>query len=131
MASRWKRLSACASLASSSGRNFNATMPAEFQVLGLINDTHATAADFAQDPVMRDGLPQGLGRRGHSGNLTGTAGEGQREDGRKNLVDLVGIEPTTSSMPWKRAPSCATGPLLRDGIPTVQNLAEGTSSILA
>ncbi len=28
----------------------------------------------------------------------------------KNLVDLVGIEPTTSSMPWKRAPSCATGP---------------------
>ena len=28
-----------------------------------------------------------------------------------NLVDLVGIEPTTSSMPWKRAPSCATGPL--------------------
>src|ERR1700761_7868561 len=29
------------------------------------------------------------------------------------LVDLVGIEPTTSSMPWKRAPSCATGPLCR------------------
>src|SRR5450755_634539 len=29
----------------------------------------------------------------------------------KDLVDLVGIEPTTSSMPWKRAPSCATGPL--------------------
>jgi hypothetical protein len=29
-------------------------------------------------------------------------------------VDLVGIEPTTSSMPWKRAPSCATGPLTLD-----------------
>ena len=29
------------------------------------------------------------------------------------MVDLVGIEPTTSSMPWKRAPSCATGPLVR------------------
>ena len=28
-----------------------------------------------------------------------------------DLVDLVGIEPTTSSMPWKRAASCATGPL--------------------
>ena len=27
------------------------------------------------------------------------------------LVDLAGIEPATSSMPWKRAPSCATGPL--------------------
>ena len=26
------------------------------------------------------------------------------------LVDLIGIEPMTSSMPWKRAPSCATGP---------------------
>ena len=29
----------------------------------------------------------------------------------RDLVDLVGFEPTTSSMPWKRAPSCATGPL--------------------
>ena len=29
-------------------------------------------------------------------------------------MDLVGIEPTTSSMPWKRAPSCATGPLCGD-----------------
>src|SRR5512138_1436585 len=29
----------------------------------------------------------------------------------ERMVDLVGIEPTTSSMPWKRAPSCATGPL--------------------
>ena len=27
------------------------------------------------------------------------------------MVDLIGIEPMTSSMPWKRAPSCATGPL--------------------
>ncbi len=29
-------------------------------------------------------------------------------------MDLVGIEPTTSSMPWKRAPSCATGPLRKN-----------------
>jgi hypothetical protein len=29
------------------------------------------------------------------------------------MVDLIGIEPMTSSMPWKRAPSCATGPLSR------------------
>ena len=27
------------------------------------------------------------------------------------LVDLKGFEPLTSSMPWKRAPNCATGPL--------------------
>src|SRR5579859_1130298 len=33
----------------------------------------------------------------------------------RDLVDLVGIEPTTSSMPWKRAPSCATGPLFKAG----------------
>jgi hypothetical protein len=41
------------------------------------------------------------------------------------LVDLVGIEPTTSSMPWKRAPSCATGPL-EEGIPPLRD-----STILA
>ena len=35
----------------------------------------------------------------------------ERSEGpNESLVDLVGIEPTTSSMPWKRAPSCATGP---------------------
>ena len=28
----------------------------------------------------------------------------------KVLVDLEGFEPSTSSMPWKRAPNCATGP---------------------
>ena len=28
----------------------------------------------------------------------------------KRLVDLVRFEFTTSSMPWKRAPNCATGP---------------------
>ena len=45
--------------------------------------------------------------------------------GAKCLVDLIGIEPMTSSMPWKRAPSCATGPLLRkdffhfDGVPLI------------
>jgi hypothetical protein len=32
------------------------------------------------------------------------------EIARERLVDLVGFEPTTSSMPWKRAPNCATGP---------------------
>ena len=33
-------------------------------------------------------------------------------------MDLVGIEPTTSSMPWKRAPSCATGPFWRHDQPS-------------
>ena len=26
------------------------------------------------------------------------------------MVDLEGFEPSTSSMPWRRAPNCATGP---------------------
>ena len=33
--------------------------------------------------------------------------------GRNVLVDLVRFELTTSSMPWKRAPNCATGPIVR------------------
>jgi hypothetical protein len=46
-------------------------------------------------------------------------------------VDLVGIEPTTSSMPWKRAPSCATGPLFHSrlaGPPRQTRLAPRTST---
>jgi hypothetical protein len=42
---------------------------------------------------------------------------------RDFMVDLVGIEPTTSSMPWKRAPSCATGP--REGL----SYSQGAESI--
>ena len=50
------------------------------------------------------------------------------------LVDLVGIEPTTSSMPWKRAPSCATGPrwdesILADGAKIVNRSSSGPSLI--
>ncbi len=45
-------------------------------------------------------------------------------------MDLVGIEPTTSSMPWKRAPSCATGPLCKEAI-RVQNNCGSRDSILA
>lgn len=33
------------------------------------------------------------------------------ESKESKLVDLEGFEPSTSSMPWKRAPNCATGPL--------------------
>jgi hypothetical protein len=49
----------------------------------------------------------------------------------RELVDLAGIEPATSSMPWKRAPSCATGPLYRGRIPWGSEFQEGTLSILA
>src|ERR1700733_9964639 len=37
------------------------------------------------------------------------------------LVDLIGIEPVTSSKPWKRAPSCATGPLLGRTAPILRS----------
>jgi hypothetical protein len=40
-----------------------------------------------------------------------------------DVVDLVGIEPTTSSMPWKRAPSCATGP--RENTAALQRCTRG------
>ncbi len=40
-----------------------------------------------------------------------------------NLVDLIGIEPMTSSMPWKRAPSCATGPLSGRTLPILADRA--------
>ena len=44
------------------------------------------------------------------------AGEILREakDLLRRLVDLVGIEPTTSSMPWKRAPKLRHRPTLCD-----------------
>src|SRR6267154_1193456 len=37
------------------------------------------------------------------------------------LVGAAGIEPTTSSMPWERAPSCATGPRLKTKSPRPPN----------
>ena len=48
----------------------------------------------------------------------------------RELVDLVGIEPTTSSMPWKRAPSCATGPHKKPLEPTTSPASAGTRSQL-
>ena len=54
--------------------------------------------------------------RDRTDDLPGTPGRGSRALLIvERLVDLVGIEPTTSSMPWKRAPSCATGPLRLSG----------------
>jgi hypothetical protein len=46
--------------------------------------------------------------------MCGSRGSGDEKLRNEEMVDLVGIEPTTSSMPWKRAPSCATGPLFED-----------------
>ena len=43
------------------------------------------------------------------------------------MVDLIGIEPMTSSMPWKRAPSCATGPHERDATVLLSPLGRDSS----
>ena len=55
-ASRWKRASACGSLATSSGRNLRATKRWRRSVLGLVDDTHPAAAELLDDAVVRDGL---------------------------------------------------------------------------
>jgi hypothetical protein len=48
----------------------------------------------------------------------------------KGLVDLDGFEPSTSSMPWKRAPNCATGPSLRQtGKPRIEKLDLGGDTL--
>src|ERR1700747_319179 len=44
------------------------------------------------------------------GRSTCSAKRAIEEDIKNFLVDLKGFEPLTSSMPWKRAPNCATGP---------------------
>ena len=49
----------------------------------------------------------GLGLQTNSTGAFGWWGAGKC---LKGLVDLEGFEPSTSSMPWKRAPNCATGP---------------------
>src|SRR6266478_7971411 len=43
----------------------------EFQVFRLVDDAHAPAADPAEDAVMGNSLPRGLGRRGHSLHMVG------------------------------------------------------------
>ena len=43
------------------------------------------------------------------------------ENDAKCLVDLVRFELTTSSMPWKRAPNCATGPFRGDNLKITQH----------
>ncbi len=47
-----------------------------------------------------------------------------------DLVDLDGFEPSTSSMPWKRAPNCATGPSLRrTAMPRIEKLDLGWDTL--
>ena len=53
-ASRWKRAKACASRGNIIGQELQRDEAMQAGVLGLVDHTHPTAADFADDTVMRD-----------------------------------------------------------------------------
>jgi hypothetical protein len=47
------------------GQELKSDVATEFQVFRLVHYTHAPATDPAEDAVMRNRLPHGLGERGH------------------------------------------------------------------
>ena len=53
------------------GKELQRDMATEFEVFRLVHDTHSPAADFAQDAVMGNRLPHGLGRRSHWPEMVG------------------------------------------------------------
>ena len=53
-ASRWKRLRACASCATSSGKNFKSHKAAKLGIPRLVDHTHASPAQFFNDAIMRN-----------------------------------------------------------------------------
>ena len=67
----------------------------------------STAIQGGHQSTRRCRAAQGLGLQTSSTGAFGWWGAGKC---LKGLVDLEGFEPSTSSMPWKRAPNCATGP---------------------
>ena len=61
------------------GKELQSDVAAELKVLRLVHDTHAPAADPAEDAVMGNRLTDGLGGRGHwLDMLGGSKGGGQR-----------------------------------------------------
>ena len=52
----WKRSTDARSWARLPGRNLSADVPAEAQIFRLVDDTHASAAKFAEHAVVRDGF---------------------------------------------------------------------------
>jgi hypothetical protein len=47
------------------GKELKSDVATEFQVFRLVDHTHAPAADLAEDAVMGNRLPHGLGELGH------------------------------------------------------------------
>jgi hypothetical protein len=60
------------------GKELQGDVATELEVFGLVHYTHATAANLAEDAVMGNRLPHGLGGRGHWVDMLGGGrGEGQ------------------------------------------------------
>ena len=49
------------------GKELQGDVATEFEVFRLVDDAHPAAADLAEDAVMGNRLPHGLGRRCHRG----------------------------------------------------------------
>jgi hypothetical protein len=47
------------------GQELERNVATELQVFGFVDDAHAPTADFAEDAVMGDSLPHGLGVSSH------------------------------------------------------------------
>ncbi len=76
LASRWKRLRACAIVGEFVGEELQGNVATELEVFRLVDHAHAPAADLAEDAVMGNRLPHGLGGRGHWLDMLGV-GEGK------------------------------------------------------
>src|ERR1035437_3685701 len=63
------------------GKELQGDVATELEVFRLIHDTHTAAADLADDAVMRNRLPHGLGGRGHWLVILGV-GKGQVNESR-------------------------------------------------
>jgi hypothetical protein len=55
------------------GKELQGDMATELEVFSLVDHTHAPAADLAEDAVMGNRLPHGLGRSGHCRECYGDA----------------------------------------------------------
>ena len=58
------------------GKELQGDVATEFQVFGFKNYPHTATADLAVDAVMRNRLPHGLGRSGHSLDMLGGRNSG-------------------------------------------------------
>jgi hypothetical protein len=85
------------------GKELQGDVAAELQVFRFVHQAHAPAADPAEDAIVGNRLPYGLGGRGHWLNMLG-GGEGQ-VNARRILHSLNGGYPTIRFQ-LVVAPSC-------------------------